>query len=188
MPHVTSPHRLSTQRSGLLVIDLQEKLVPAIPSGENVVRETVRLANAAAILGVPAAATVQYPKGLGGLVSPLDELFPEPAEKLDFSAAVCRDSLDQWALDGRDQIVVVGIETHICILQSVLDLIAEGHQVFVVAEAIASQHGHDHEAAVEQMVSAGASLTTVQAVLFQWLGSASHPHFKAISKLVKDHH
>ncbi|TWU60277.1 putative isochorismatase [Rubripirellula tenax] len=185
MPHLRSPHRLDPKRSALLVIDIQEKLVPAIRSADNVIRTTVRLIETANLLGVPTAATVQYPKGLGGLVGELAERLPPPEEKLDFSAAVCRGALDAWTADGRDQILVVGIETHICVLQTVLDLLAEGLRVYVVAEAVAARHGRDHEVAIDRMVDCGAVIVTAESVMFEWCGTADRPEFKQISKWVK---
>ncbi|TWT76620.1 Vibriobactin-specific isochorismatase [Planctomycetes bacterium CA13] len=185
MPHVQSPLRLSADRSALLVVDLQEKLVPVIPSGEAVVKQTERLIDAADRLDVPFAATVQYPQGLGNLVPPIANRVPEPEEKTAFSAAVCRQAIDSWANQGRDQIVIVGIETHVCVLQTVLDLIAEGFRVYVVAEAVASRHGRDHETAIGRMVICGATVLTAESVMFEWLGTSKHPEFKAISQLVK---
>ena len=186
MPHVLSPLQLDVDRSGLLIIDLQKKLVPAVPSGKAVIRQSERLLKAAELLSVPFAATVQYPKGLGPLVPRLKDWIPDPEEKLDFSAAVCRGALDAWCIEGRDQIVIAGIETHICVQQTVLDLIAEGLTPHVVAEAVASRDGHDHEVAMQRMHDAGATITTVESVLFQWLRSAEHPEFKSISQLVKE--
>ncbi len=185
MPHVRSPDRLDPSRSALLVIDLQEKLAPLIRSADNVTRQILRLIDAADRLQIPRAATVQYPQGLGPLVKPLSDAFERPEEKQDFSAAVCRDSLDSWSATGRDQIIVTGIETHICVLQTVLDLIAEGQRPYVVAEAVAARHGRDHETAMDRMRDAGATITTVEAVLFEWLGTSAHGEFKAISKMVK---
>ena len=167
------------------MIDVQEKLVPVVPSGDPVVRQICRLVEAARLLQVPTAATVQYPRGLGPLVSPLEELLGDPEEKLDFSAAVCRDSLDAWAAAGRDQIVVTGLETHVCVQQTVLDLIAEGQRPYLVAEAVAARGGRDHEVAMDRMRDAGAIVTTAESVLFEWLGTADRPEFKAISDLVK---
>ncbi|MEM6471745.1 MAG: isochorismatase family protein [Planctomycetota bacterium] len=186
MPQAVSPDRLDARKSAVLVIDLQEKLVPVIPSGENVVHTTTRLLHAADELRIPSAATVQYPKGLGAIVDPLVEWFPSPEEKLDFSAAVCRDHLDRWKSDGRKQIVCVGIETHICVLQTVLDLLNEGFDIHVVAEAVAARGGREHELAIDQMRCSGAMITTFESVVFQWLGTADHPSFKAISRLVKN--
>ncbi|WP_442506939.1 isochorismatase family protein [Novipirellula sp. SH528] len=185
MPHVHSPLRLSADRSALWVIDLQEKLVPVVPSGDAVVEQTMRLVEAAKLLDVPHAATVQYPERLGGLVRPLDDVFDSPESKRAFSATVCRDALESWAKQSRDQIVITGIETHVCVLQTVLDSIAEGFRPFVVAEAVAARHGRDHEIAIERMQMAGATITTVESVLFEWVGTSLHPQFKAISQLVK---
>ncbi len=185
MPHVRSPQRLDTRRSALWVIDLQEKLCPAIRSADNVIRQTLRLLEAASLLGVPAAATVQYPAGLGPLVPSLREHFPSPEEKRAFSASVCRQSLDRWLGEGRDQIVIVGMETHVCVLQTVLDLIAEGLRPFVVAEAVAARNGRDHEIAMERMRDGGATILTAESVLFEWLETSDRPEFKAISRLVK---
>ena len=185
MPRKLSPHRLDADRSAILVIDFQEKLAPAVPSSEHAVGFTDALLEAADLLQVPSAATVQYPKGLGPLVEPLSERFPDPEEKLDFSSAVCRGSLDQWSRSGRDQVLVCGLETHICVLQTVLDLIEEGFSVYVVAEAVAARGGWEHELAIEEMRWAGATITSLESVLYQWLGTAAHPQFKAISRIVK---
>ena len=186
MAYQSSPRRLSADRSAVLVIDLQEKLTPAVPSGEDVVQFTESLLEAADLLGVPSAATLQYPKGLGGLVDPLSDRFPAAEEKLDFSAAVCRRALDRWVAQGRDQILICGIETHICVLQTVMDLVEEGLQPFVVAEVVAARGGWEHELAIEQIRDLGVVVTSVESVLFQWLGTANHPQFKAISRIVKN--
>ena len=185
MPHSPSPERLDTKRSGLLVVDLQEKLLPAIPSGDAVVSQTRRLLEASSELDVPVASTVQYPQGLGPLDPSIAELVGPPEEKIDFSAAVCRGALDAWIDSGRDQIVICGIETHICILQTTLDLLAESLRVFVVAEAVAARHGQDHELALTRMRDGGASIVTAESVLFEWLVSAEHPKFKTVSNMVK---
>ncbi|KAA5544339.1 isochorismatase family protein [Roseiconus nitratireducens] len=185
MPHVTAPMRLSAERSAVLVIDLQKKLVPVIPSGEHVVEFTEALLQAADLLDVPSAATVQYPKGLGPLVGPLAKRFPEAEEKLDFSSAVCRREIDRWIDQQRDQILICGIETHVCVLQTAMDLLAEGLSPVIVAEAVAARGGFEHELAMDQMRSMGITITSIESVLFQWMGTAAHPQFKAVSKIVK---
>lgn len=186
MPHVRSPLRLCASRSAVLVIDLQEKLLPAIAQGNQVVRRTEVLLQAAEILEVPFAATVQYPKGLGGLVAPLAAKFPAAEEKLDFSSAVCRQSLDQWVASGRDQIVLVGIETHICVQQTALDLLAEGLRPTIPVDIVAARNELDHGTGLQRMQSVGATLTTLESLLFEWLSTADRPEFKAISKLIKE--
>ena len=185
MPHLRSPLLLDEKRSALLIIDLQEKLYPAIPGVGAIEREIIRLTDAADLLSIPAAATVQYPRGLGGLVPSLQNVFPAPEDKVDFSAAVCRQALDAWVKEGRDQIVICGIETHICILQTVLDLLAEGLRPFVAIQAVGSRNKTDHEIALRRMRDCGATLIGVESVLFEWLQTAQRSEFKAISQLVK---
>ncbi len=186
MTHTQSPLRLTAARCGLLIVDLQEKLVPVVPLGNVVVKQTNRLIQAAEILGIPYAATVQYPEKLGQIVPPLGERIREVESKRDFSAAVCRKAIDRWSAETRDQIVVVGIETHVCVLQTTLDLLHEGFRLFVVAEAVASRHAEDHKIAIRRMVSAGAVLVTAESVLFEWVGTSVHPHFKAISQMIRE--
>jgi len=186
MPHVQSPLRPGSRRGGLLIVDLQEKLLAALPEARRVVAQTHRLVDAAGILGIPTAATVQYPRGLGLLEPSLAERLPRPEEKLEFSAAVCRAALDPWAEAGRDQIVVAGVETHVCVEQSVLDLIAEGFQVFVVADAVTARREADHEWALKRMQSAGATVGTVESILFGWCGTSDRDEFKAISRIIKN--
>lgn len=185
MPHVRSPERLDSRRTALLVIDLQEKLYPHIALADAVLSQIHRLIAAAKRLSIPAAATVQYPQGLGPLVDSLRDEFPNPEEKLDFSAAACRDSLDRWAQSGRDQIVLAGIETHVCVQQTALDLVAEGMRPYVVADAVAARRSRDHDLAMDRMRDCGVTITTVEAVLFEWLGTADRPEFKAISQIIK---
>jgi isochorismate hydrolase len=185
MPHVRSPQRLDCDRSGLLVIDLQEKLLPVVPSGHAVIRQVHRLLDAAEILKIPFAATVQYPQGLGPLEASLGDRIPSVQAKTAFSAAVCRDAIELWLGEGRDQVVVTGIETPICIMQTVLDLLAEGVEVFVAAEAVAARDGRAHEISLDRMRDCGATVLPVESVLFEWCSDASRPEFKAISALVK---
>ena len=187
MPHVRSPQRLDCDRSGLLVIDVQEKLLPVIPSGQAVVRQVHRLLDAAEILNVPFAATVQYPQGLGPLDSSLAERIPSVQSKTAFSAAVCREAIEEWLGQGRDQIVVTGIETPICVMQTVLDLLAEGVEVFIAAEAVAARDGRAHEMSLDRMRDSGATVLPVESVMFEWCSDAARPEFKAISSLVKKH-
>ena len=185
MPHVRSPQRLDASRSALLVIDVQEKLAPLVQHGDSIQRRIVDLTHGAERLGVPYDATVQYPRGLGPLTPPIAQRIEDPEPKLNFSAAACRRALDAWVADDIDQIVCVGIETHVCVLQTVLDLIAEGLQPFVVSDAVSARAASDHETAIERMRDNGATITTTESVLFEWLGTADRPEFKDISRIVK---
>lgn len=180
-----SRERLDRRLSQLLVIDVQEKLLPAIPDRERLVAECVLLVRGAAVWGVPAVMTEQYPRGLGPTIPTLRELVPSVLEKMAMSAAECLN----WpaAADSeRPQVVVAGIESHVCVLQTVVDLMAGGYQVFVAVDAVASRFARDGEVALERMARAGATLTTAEAVLFEWAEAAGSAEFKQTSQLVKE--
>lgn len=137
-------------------------------------------------MDVPAVATEQYPSGLGPTVERLVEFVTERPAKKRFSGA----QSTGWptaaeATDDRFQIVVAGMETHVCVLQTVLELLAMGYQVYVVADAVAARRNIDHAIALERMASSGATLTTTESVLFEWCESAESPQFKSLSTLVK---
>lgn len=175
--------RLSSSSSMLCVVDVQERLVPAVAEGEAVVARCQRLAAAAGLLGVPAVVTEQYRKGLGPTVPGLADLLPPPLEKMAFSCCGA-DGFAEAIPATIGQIVVCGFETHVCVAQTTLDLLAEGYAVFLAVDAMSSRHAVDREMALRRMESAGAILTTSEAVLFEWCRSASHPQFPAIRKLV----
>lgn len=188
MPSLPRSHELlSRNDSRLLVIDLQERLVPAIDGGDRVVANAVKLVTAADLLGVPVSATEQYPKGLGPTVAALIDLLPDRTEKIDFS---CLNSVD-WNTDGSDpearfKVVIAGVESHVCVQQTVLDLLAHGFRVYVAADAVGSRSAIDREVALQRMALSGAVITTTEAILFEWCERAGSDTFKAISRLVKD--
>ena len=172
--------------AALLVVDVQEKLLPAIQDGQRVVWNIRRLIDGARALGVAVGATEQYPRGLGPTVSPLTERLRDIPEKLSFSCIVCDDVFADWQRQGRYKILVVGIETHVCVQQTVLDLLASGFQVYVALDAVGSRFPLDREVACRRMDSAGATLTTTEAALFEWCEVAGTPEFKIISALVRE--
>jgi len=182
-----SPQLLSAARSRLLIIDVQEKLIPVIPEIDSLIRNTQNLITSAELLEVPVSATEQYPKGLGATVSPLVESLPERVEKLRFSSA---DAVE-WGRSvsnagDRHQVVLAGIEAHVCVLQTAFDLLANGFEVCVVSDAVNSRHEHDAIAAMQRMRDAGVTLVTTEMVLFEWCETAAHPAFKQISQLVRN--
>lgn len=183
---VRSRELLDRQSSRLLVIDLQEKLVPAMHESERLLASVGLLVEAAGRLGVPASASEQYPQGLGCTVSPVCErLSPRPA-KLEFSALACLDwPLAGTAATGRDQIVIAGIEAHVCVLQTAFDLMANGYRVVIAADAVSSRSPRDIELALRRLDGAGATITSVESIIFEWLRTAEHPEFKTISALLK---
>lgn len=183
-----SPELLHRASSRLLVVDVQEKLVVALndASRERLIANCRFLVEGATLFGVPVVATEQYPKGLGSTVASLADLIAERPAKTQFSALECTGwGTAAASSDDRFQVVVAGMESHVCVLQTVLDLLAAGYQTFVVVDAIAGRRDLDHQVALERMANSGATLTTAEAVLFEWCESASAPEFKQLSALVK---
>jgi isochorismate hydrolase len=176
---------LSKTASRLVVVDVQQKLLEHIPVAGSLVENCRRLVRGAQVLDVPVAATEQYPAGLGPTTQVLSELLDEIPEKLRFSCAECLD----WVPEGegqeqRDQVVVCGIEAHVCVLQTSLDLAAQGFRVFVVADAVASRHKLDWKIALGRLADSGVVVLTTESVLFEWCEVAGTDEFRQISRLV----
>ena len=183
-----SSELLHRESSRLLIVDVQEKLVAALSdsSRERLVVNCRLLAEGAKLFGVTVVASEQYPQGLGPTVASLAELIAERPAKKQFSALECTGwRTAATSVDDRFQIVVAGMESHVCVLQTVLDLLAAGYQTFVVADAIAGRRDLDHQFALERMANSGATITTAETVLFEWCESAAAPEFKQLSALVK---
>jgi nicotinamidase-related amidase len=181
-----SPELMSSSDTALLVVDAQEKLLNVVPGRARIEWNIRRLLDAAAALGVPAAATEQYPEKLGRLPAALAERLHEPASKLQFSGAACGPFFDTWRAELRHRILVCGIETHVCIAQTAFDLAAAGWLVYVAVDAVGTRHAIDHETALRRMESAGIILTTTEAAIFEWCHAAGTPEFKKISALAKE--
>ncbi len=178
---------IERQRSCLLVIDVQERLLPAMAEGGNVVANAAVLIKAANRLGVPVLLSEQYPKGLGPTVAALSALVPEgPAvAKTEFSCAAAPGYLDRLRATGRDQLVLAGIEAHVCVLQTALQFRSLGYAVFVVADAVSSRKLESVGLALARMREAGAVPVTTEMVLFEWLGRAGTAEFKELSALIR---
>lgn len=181
-----SPMLMSAEDSALLIIDVQERLLPAVRSGGRVVWNCRRLLDGAQALGVPAAATEQYPKGLGPTVAELRVRLSPPAEKLTFSCGSCGGLFESFRSQNRHKILVAGIEAHVCVAQTVLDLLADGWTVFVAADAVSSRFEHDEHFALRRMETSGAIITTTEAALFEWCRTAGTDAFKQISRIAKE--
>jgi len=179
------PARLTAADSALLVIDVQEKLLAFIPPADRLLLNLSFLLDAARAIGVPALVTEQYPKGLGPTHPMIAErLPPNPPAKQAFSC--CGVPEVTAGLAGRRTVLLAGIETHVCVLQTALDLFAQGLRVVVAADTVASRSAVDHEFALRRMEQAGAVLTTAEAAAFEWLGTSAAPAFKPVSLLVQD--
>ncbi|GAB4356324.1 MAG: hydrolase [Gammaproteobacteria bacterium] len=172
------------RHSLLLLIDIQERLVPAIHEHERVVENSAWLLNLARELGIPVLVSEQYPRGLGATVPEIRAGLAESErfEKVHFSCVADQGCREAIAESGRDQVVVAGIEAHVCVTQSVLQLLESGRQVFVVADAVASRSPRDAEAGLQRMRQAGAQIVTREMVFFEWLQRAGTDEFKRLSK------
>jgi nicotinamidase-related amidase len=179
---------LRRDATGLIVVDVQEAFRPAIDGFDGMARGCGILAEGFATLGRPVLASEQYPKGLGRTVPEVAEHLPdgvEPVEKVRFSA--CGVEAFDRALQAADcrAWVVCGIESHVCVNQTVHDLLARGYEVHVAADAVASRSPANRALGLEKVERAGARVTSVEMALFEMLEEAGSPEFKAISKLVR---
>jgi nicotinamidase-related amidase len=176
---------LERDRAALLVIDVQERINAVMADQGHIPRLEV-LIEACRGLGVPVIGSEQYPQGLGATVGSLaDALGSEFLGKLTFSCS--RDEGLRRAVErtGRAQIVVTGIETHVCVLQTVVDLLTEGYEVYVPHDAVNSRRGADKEWALHRMAAAGAVITSTESVLFELLERCDTADFKSVAKLIK---
>ena len=175
---------LNPRTSTLLLVDLQARLMPAIEEGAAAVANARRLRDAAAILGVPVVLTEQYPSGLGATVPELSsDTDGAVARKMTFDA--CREDGFVDMLRERPDVVVAGCETHVCVLQTVLGLIDRSRRVFLVRDAVGSRRAESKETAIRRMERHGAEIVTTEMVVFEWLETAEHPHFREVLALVR---
>jgi len=182
------PDRLDSARALLLVVDVQEKFRPHIDGWGPLVAHVDALIRGCRILDVPVIVTEQYPQGLGPTIDELLDALGgvEPIVKRAFSSLGAPETLAQLEQFGRDQIIVCGIEAHVCVQQSVADILRSGRQAHVALDAIASRTVSSREIGVRRMRAAGMIPSGVELALFEMLETAEHPRFKDISALVRD--
>ena len=179
--------RLTADRgAALLVVDLQTRLVPAIEQADRVIASAVRLVRAAQILGLPTLATEQVPAKLGPTVPALAELLPTRLLKITFRAGGAKGFWDWLEAAQIQHVALVGIEAHICVAQTALELVGRGIEVQVPIDAVGSRFSTDLAVALRRLERSGVTLTTTEATLFEWVESADHPRFREISALVKE--
>jgi isochorismate hydrolase len=184
--HLRSPDLLDRHSSLLLVVDAQQKLLKLIPSAPELIWNISRLARAANLLKVPIRATEQYPERLGATDDRLQSLIGATIAKRMFSCRECSALFEDFKSLGIRQIVICGIESHVCILQTALDLMANGFSIFLVADAVGARHTIDHETALRRIEICGGTLVTTEAVMFEWCETSTSEPFKEISKLVTE--
>ena len=181
-----SPELMTSSDTALLVVDVQEKLIGHIPAQQRLVWNIRRLIDGAKLLNLAVVATEQYPRGLGPTTSELAQRLGAIPEKMTFSCAGCPQIFEDLAQQGVHKVLVVGIEAHVCIQQTVFDMLSRGFRVYVAVDAIGSRFSQDRDVALRRMESAGTSLTTTEAALFEWCEAADTPQFKQISALVRE--
>lgn len=178
---------LKPESTALLIIDIQEKILKVMSNPDGVIENTLKLIKGFKVLSLPIFLTEQYPKGLGGTASALSEELVgiNPIQKMSFSCFGA-DKFFQRLIDNNVmQVVVCGIETHVCVQQTVLDLLANNFQVNVAADAVSSRREIDFTTALNRMRSHGAEITTAESILFELLNICGTDQFKQISKIVR---
>jgi len=183
-------HLCNANNSCLVVIDIQTGLTATMPVKvlARLKRNIDILLQGANTLSIPILATEQYPKGLGPTEPEIVELLPDNAlkfEKTCFSCTGAEYFLQQLEETGNKQVILIGIEAHVCVLQTAVQLIAEGYQVFVVADGVCSRHRENYEASLKRMSRANVVICNAESVLFEWLRDAKHEHFKKLSSLIQ---
>jgi nicotinamidase-related amidase len=179
--------RFTSEKSCLLVIDVQGRLADMMHKKKHLFKHIITMINAAKILHIPIHWFEQYPKGLGPTKPAIKELLTDSIyhEKLTFSACGAGDFIDQLKASGRDQCIVTGIETHVCVYQTVIDLLASDFSIKVNQQAVSSRIKSNKKLGLHNMEKAGANITSTEMILFELMKTASNPKFRQISKLLK---
>jgi nicotinamidase-related amidase len=178
--------KLQPDRTTLVVVDVQEAFRKVVPDFDRIAKATATLIEGAEAIGIPVVVTEQYPKGLGETVPEVAEHLPEatePLEKVCFSAA----DAEGFDLGGRDQALVCGVETHVCVNQTALDLLDSGVDVQVAEDAVGSRTAENKQVGLHKMERAGAGITSVETALFELLGKAGTDEFKRIQQLILEY-
>ena len=179
--------RIFAEDTAAVFIDFQEKLMPAIEGKDEIIAKAAILAKGLREIGVPVAVTQQYTKGLGDTVPAMKEALGEftPMDKTSFSALGSKEFVEWLKAQGKSTLLIRGAETHICVLQTIIDLAQGGFRVFIVADCVGSRKNYNRDFGIERAVQEGAFVTTCETALFELVKGAGSPHFKAISKLIK---
>lgn len=178
---------LSRQQSLLHIIDIQERLFNVMNEKEALIENMVRLLKGIEVLGLPIIWMEQYPQGLGKTIDELGELLHEakPLEKTCFSSSRMPAFTEKLKDQGRNQVIIMGIETHVCVYQTVSDLLEQGYDVYVVADACSSRTKQNHDYGIRAMESRGAKISTVEMALFELLKETGTEEFRKISRIIK---
>jgi len=177
----------NSENSALLIIDIQEKILPVIYQSERVIENTIKLIKGFKTLNAPVYFTEQYPKGLGRTDEKIKDALGEnePIEKMSFSCRGGGNLFMELRDNGIEQVALCGVESHVCVMQTALDLVANGFQVHVAADAVSSRRELDYKAALDRMRANDIEITLTESILFEMLNVCGTEQFKTISKLVK---
>jgi len=178
---------LHRQEAVLVIVDIQERLATAMGERQKVIANCLHLITAAGLLRIPVLITEQYPKGLGPTVSEIKDALDSyhPIEKIAFNCCGEQRFLDELASVGKRKVILTGMETHVCVLQTCIGLLTDGHSVHVVRDAVCSRKTEDYDTGIEYMRNAGGVITCTETVLFQLLEKAGTEEFKILSKRIK---
>jgi nicotinamidase-related amidase len=177
-------NQIHSENSILILIDLQGRLMPAIDQGETVLKQCIRAAQIAQLLNIPIVGTEQSPSSLGSNLNSIQSFCSKTIQKEYFNA--CADGLTTAIPDNRQQCILMGCETHVCLMQTALQLIDEGYDVSVVVDGVGSRRALDKQIALDRLNLAGARLITVEMLGFEWLKTAQNPVFKEVLALLKE--
>ncbi len=180
--------RVTTEDTMALIVDFQERLVPVIDQQEELIHNTEILIKGLQILDIPMVVTQQYTKGIGMTVPALKDLFEKEfyyEDKVTFSCAQDENILQKIKATGRKNILVCGIEAHICVLQTIIDLLSMGYQVYLVEDCVGSRKEENRQIGIKRAIQEGAFSTSYESILFELTGVAKTDRFKEISRLIK---
>jgi nicotinamidase-related amidase len=180
---VSQSNQIHSENSILILIDLQGRLMPAIDQGEAVLKQCIRTAQIAQLLEIPIIGTEQSPNSLGSNLDSIQSFCSKTIEKEHFNA--CADGLTAAIPDNRQQCILMGCETHVCLMQTALNLIDKGYDVSIVVDGVGSRRALDKQIALDRLNIAGARLITVEMLGFEWLKTAQNPVFKEVLALLK---
>lgn len=187
MSDTRHPQLLSAEHTGLFVVDIQERFRAVIPDFDEMLHASIRMVRTFRLLKLPIVVTEQYPQGLGSTVPEMREALGSAAAdtKMTFSCGSCESTERMLGAGQCRQVVICGIESHVCVQQSVYDLMHRGLQAYVPVDAVASRRVSDRDWALRRMARAGATLSTTESMAFELLENAKHPQFKAVQALFK---
>lgn len=182
-------YRIARENTQAMIIDVQERLAPHIYDHENIVKKIITLIKGLQALGIPIMLNEQYKKGLGDTLPEIREVLEgdnaKSFEKVTFSACDNNDSWHHLAQQNRSVVLLFGVETHVCVLQTALDLLDNGMQPVIIGDAVGSRFPYDKKQAIRRIRRAGGVITTVETILFELCRSSQDPAFKIISNLIK---